>query len=64
MTEYNFDPYDEIISARRDINELIRAYNAQAETIRQLLEQNRKLNHLVHLGRNEVNELRLQIKTL
>ena len=73
MNEFNtgWDPYDELMTHRHNIEQLVLAinqgselmkelgykYNHQQEVIQQLMFQNRKLQ-------NDINNLRLQVENI
>lgn len=77
MNEFNtgWDPYDELMLHRHNIDQMILAinqgseltkqlgykYNHQQEVIQQLMFQNRRLNQLLEIHRNELNQLRLRL---
>lgn len=64
MLNKNFDPYADLLSCQHNIQELIKAYASHQETIKELLNQNRKLNEMIKFNRIETAKLNLEIQAL
>lgn len=73
-----WDPYQELLQSKANIQELARAYNAhenriqqlnkahshQQEVIQQLMFQNRKLNQLLEIHTNTITKLGTDLELL
>ena len=78
MFDPDFDPLTQLLNAENNINQLAKAYNNheatlqelrraylhQQEVIKQLMFQNKKLQELASINRNEITKLSTEIELL
>jgi predicted nuclease with TOPRIM domain len=61
---HNYDPFEELETAKHNISQLIKAYNDHNATIQEILKQNRQLNNMLRLEREEIARLKSQVDQL
>lgn len=64
MLDNDFDPYEELLMARHNVNELIKGFNHQSQLFRDLSEQHQQLVALNRQFKQRLDQLESEIKAL
>lgn len=64
MIDPNFDPYDELMIARHNINELIKAMNTQSELLKEMSAHHNTLAALHRSLHRQVQNLEIEVSRL
>lgn len=64
MFDTNFDPYEELMSHRHNIGELIRAINEQSGYLREMAQQHEQLTKMLRDYSNRIYQLEIQLQSL